>query len=120
MVIASLGVLKAGCAYQPLDPTYPKERLNFMMKDANARLLITTKELRDIVDEYVGEVIDIEDEKKQCTSPVNCQDITPDSLFILLYTSGSTGIPKGCQLTHGNLVAFCHWYQRFYDLKPES
>ena len=65
-----------------------------MMKDANARLLITTKELRDIVDEYVGEVIDIEDEKKQCTSPVNCQDITPDSLFILLYTSGSTGIPR--------------------------
>ena len=120
MVIASLGVLKAGCAYQPLDPTYPKERLNFMMKDANARLLITTKELRDIVDEYVGEVIDIEDEKKQCTSPVNCQDITPDSLFILLYTSGSTGIPKGCQLTHGNLVAFCHWYQQFYELKPES
>ena len=40
MAIASLGVLKAGCAYQPLDPSYPKERLNFMMQDANARLLI--------------------------------------------------------------------------------
>ena len=45
--------------------------------------------------------------------------ITPNSLFILLYTSGSTGVPKGCQLTHGNLVAFCHWYHRYYDLKPE-
>jgi len=43
----------------------------------------------------------------------------PSSLFILLYTSGSTGVPKGCQLMHSNLVCFCHWYQRFYDLKPE-
>ena len=41
------------------------------------------------------------------------------SLFILLYTSGSTGVPKGCQLEHRNLVCFCHWYQRYYDLKPE-
>ena len=44
MAIASLGVLKAGCAYQPLDPSYPKERLNFMMKDANAKLLIADEE----------------------------------------------------------------------------
>ncbi len=41
---------------------------------------------------------------------------SPSSLFILLYTSGSTGIPKGCQLEHGNLVAFCHWYQSYYGL----
>ncbi len=52
MAIASLGVLKAGCAYQPLDPSYPKERLNFMMKDANAKLLIADEELRPLVDEY--------------------------------------------------------------------
>ena len=57
MPIASLGVMKAGCAYQPLDPTYPKERLNFMMQDANAKLLIADKELRQLVDEYQGDVI---------------------------------------------------------------
>ncbi|MBP5500401.1 MAG: amino acid adenylation domain-containing protein, partial [Bacteroidales bacterium] len=152
MAIASLGVLKAGCAYQPLDPSYPKERLNFMMKDANARLLIADAELRPIVDEFDGEVLEIiwdskgmewilrdskgqmisvsqmlqENEtspnipKNPLISPSIPEKISSSNLFIMLYTSGSTGIPKGCQLTHGNLVAFCQWYQKFYDLKPEN
>ena len=121
MAIVSLGVLKAGCAYQPLDPSYPKERLNFMMQDANAKLLIADEALRPIVDEYQGEVLLTKDIPQLPLSEItNTQHPTPNTLFILLYTSGSTGIPKGCQLTHANLVAFCNWYQRFYDLKPES
>ena len=121
MVVASIGVLKAGCAYQPLDPSYPAERLNFMMQDADAKLLIADEELRPIVDEYQGKVLltkDI-DALPTATAPVKA-NITPSSLFIMLYTSGSTGTPKGCQLEHGNLVCFCHWYHRYYDLKPES
>ena len=116
MAIASLGVLKAGCAYQPLDPSYPAERLNFMMKDANAKLLIADEELRPIVDEYQGEVLLTKDIDSLPTGEPVKADITPSSLFIMLYTSGSTGTPKGCQLEHGNLVAFCHWYQNHYGL----
>jgi amino acid adenylation domain-containing protein/thioester reductase-like protein len=128
MVVASLGVLKAGCAYQPLDPSYPKERLNFMMQDAGAKLLIADEELRDIVDEYKGDVLltkDIEqlpaltEESRSQLSIINCQ-LKPEGLFIMLYTSGSTGVPKGCQLEHGNLVCFCHWYQRYYELTADS
>ena len=119
MAIASLGVLKAGCAYQPLDPSYPKERLNFMMQDAAAKLLIADEQLRDIVDEYQGNVLLTSDIDALPALPCPDVNIKPQQLFIMLYTSGSTGIPKGCQLTHGNLVAFCHWYQRYYDLKPE-
>ena len=118
MAIASLGILKAGCAYQPLDPTYPKERLNFMMQDANAKLLIADEELRQLVDEYQGDVV-LTKELGQCIVARKPTPPTPASLFILLYTSGSTGVPKGCQLTHANLVAFCHWYQRFYNLSHE-
>ena len=119
MAIASLGVLKAGCAYQPLDPSYPKERLNFMMKDAGAKLLIADETLRDLVDEYDGEVL-LTSDLSQCAAAAQQPSApSPASLFILLYTSGSTGVPKGCQLTHANLVCFCHWYQRFYGLRPE-
>ena len=118
MVVASLAALKAGCAYQPLDPSYPAERLNFMMKDANASLLIADEDLRPIVNEYEGPVL-LTKELEKC--PISnlqssISNINPSDLFILLYTSGSTGVPKGCQLEHRNLVAFCHWYHRYYDL----
>ena len=119
MAIASLGVLKAGCAYQPLDPTYPKERLNFMMQDAGAKLLIADEELRSIVDEYKGDVLLTKDLLAMPAATEQPAEPNPSSLFILLYTSGSTGVPKGCQLMHSNLVCFCHWYQLYYALKPE-
>ena len=127
MAIASLGVLKAGCAYQPLDPSYPKERLNFMVKDAAARLLIADESLRELVDEYAGEVLLTKDIESlpPLTAEANCQlstvnsQLSPSDRFILLYTSGSTGVPKGCQLTHANLVCYCNWYWKYYDLKPE-
>ena len=41
-------------------------------------------------------------------------------LFILLYTSGSTGVPKGCMLEYGNITAFCHWFKRYYDIDSDS
>ena len=119
MVVASLAALKAGCAYQPLDPSYPAERLNFMMKDANASLLIADPDLRPIVNEYEGPVLltkDLAEVKTPFPSGEGWGEASPSDLFILLYTSGSTGVPKGCQLEHRNLVAFCHWYHRYYDL----
>ena len=57
MPVAALGALKAGCAYQPLDSTYPPERLNFMVKDAAAKMLITTKDLRNLITDFDGEIL---------------------------------------------------------------
>lgn len=122
MFIVTLAVLKAGCAYQPLDPSYPQERLNFMVKDAEATLLVADPDLRGIIDEYSGEVL-LTTEIPAILNDAELQApdvaIAPDSLFILLYTSGSTGVPKGVMLEHRNIVAFCRWDQRYFGLGPE-
>ena len=115
MAVTALGVLKAGCAYQPLDPSYPAERLNFMVEDASAKLLIAEDKLRDLLNGYKGEELLTSAIATLPEGPLP-EGPAPDSLFILLYTSGSTGVPKGCMLEHRNLVNFCAWYQRYYKL----
>ena len=57
MPIASIGVLKSGAAYQPLDPSYPPERLQFMIKDANATLLIADENLLELLPDYSGDIL---------------------------------------------------------------
>ena len=114
-VIASLGALKAGCAYQPLDPTYPPERLNFMIKDSSAKLLITVPELSDLISGFDGDrLTTAETEKLPDKKPSAV--CSPEDTFILLYTSGSTGVPKGVKLSHANLVCFIEWYRKFYEV----
>ncbi|MDO4536799.1 MAG: amino acid adenylation domain-containing protein [Coriobacteriales bacterium] len=121
MPVASLGALKAGCAYQPLDATYPPERLNFMIKDAGAKLLLTTPDLRPLVADYQGDTIELAEHPSlasmpECEGGVPNVAVSPNDLFILLYTSGTTGLPKGVRLTHGNLVCFINWYRSYYNL----
>ena len=117
MTKASLAAMKAGCAYQPLDPSYPPERLNFMIKDANARLLIADKELIPLVGDYKGPVLTTAELENLPDAPCTAKGPKPENLYILLYTSGSTGTPKGCMLEQRNLVNFCAWYQDYYSLK---
>ena len=119
MFILPLAAMKAGCAYQPLDPSYPGERLNFMVKDADAALLIADPELRELIDGYDGESLLTNGLDADCAQELPASPLTPQSLFILLYTSGSTGEPKGVMLEHQNLVAFIKWYHRYYCLRPE-
>ena len=120
MPIAALGVLKAGAAYEPLDPSYPPERLNFMVKNARARLVIADEGLTGLLSDYSGEFLLTRDIPALPAERPSDPGISGSSLFIVLYTSGTTGTPKGVMLEHRNLVNFCTWYRANYDLKPES
>lgn len=122
MAIASMGVMKTGAAYQPLDPTYPKERLAFMIKDASASLLIADESLLELVPEYDGPVLLARDipELPEAGDVSHIAGPSPDDTYILLYTSGTTGTPKGCMLAHRNLTAFCNWYRNFFHMGEDS
>ena len=116
MPVTALGVLKTGAAYQPLDPGYPTERLALMMADAGCSLLIADEDLLEKVPDYTGPVLLLKD----IPSLPGCEPVkehpAPEDLFILLYTSGSTGVPKGVMLEHRSLANFCRWYQDYYQL----
>ena len=120
MVIAALGALKAGAAYEPLDPSYPPERLNFMVKNASAKFVIADEALIGLISEYKGERLYIKDIAALPDEKPADPHHTGHDLFIVLYTSGTTGTPKGVMLEHHNLVNFCAWYRSNYDLGPTS
>lgn len=114
-----LAILKAGCGYEPLDPSYPQERLNFMVQDAGAGLLIAERDLAPLVNEYKGEILyvdELADAAAELTEYTMPAAPKAHDLMIMLYTSGSTGTPKGCQIEHGNMVAFAYGsnYEGFY------
>ena len=120
MGIAPLAVLKAGCAYQPLDPSYPSERLSFMVQDSKAALLIADPGLETLVTGYEGPVLStgeiplLPEGKPSVAAP------KPDDRFILLYTSGTTGVPKGVQLSHRNIATFARSSGRSLGVSAES
>ena len=119
MLTASLGVLKAGAAYLPLDPGYPPERLNLMVEDAEATLLITTPELQNIItDSFKGERMMVSEIDTLPDADKIPQAPDKEDIFIMLYTSGSTGKPKGVLFKHSNTMVTAAWERDFYALGP--
>jgi amino acid adenylation domain-containing protein len=103
MVVAVLGILKAGAAYVPLDPAYPKPRLGFMMRDAGLLLTLTQARLKESLPRESGPVLALEEEwaavarEPETVPPLSAG---PDNLAYVIYTSGSTGHPKGVSVPH--------------------
>jgi amino acid adenylation domain-containing protein/non-ribosomal peptide synthase protein (TIGR01720 family) len=125
MVIGILGIIKAGGAYLPLDPKHPRERLNYMLEDSGAEILLTHEHLLvnfdpekqaifclgrpEALDKYPGTNIDMAS-----------LEVTPQNLIHVIYTSGSTGKPKGVESVHQGLVNRLCWGQLEYKLRSDD
>jgi amino acid adenylation domain-containing protein len=103
LVAAILGILKAGAAYAPLNPDHPPARLVAQLDTAAARLLIAERELAG----YAGELVTLDPGRLAALADVDPERVSePDRLAYVLYTSGSTGVPKGVAVSHRNLVNY--------------
>ncbi|MCD4691529.1 MAG: amino acid adenylation domain-containing protein, partial [Calditrichales bacterium] len=106
-IIAILGILKAGGAYLPLDPEYPLDRLKFMLNDAQSTIILTQSHLKERlpVENISILCLDIDWDKFKDEKKENLHNTAiPENLIYVMYTSGSTGIPKGVSITHKSVV----------------
>jgi amino acid adenylation domain-containing protein len=119
MVVAALAIIKAGGAYLPLQPGLPRERLTYMLQDAQARVVITRSGMSpDLVDGRCR-VVAIDDEAeaiaKQSVGPPPCV-LDDGNLAYVIYTSGSTGQPKGVEVLHVGLSNLVSWHLRAFEV----
>ena len=119
LVAALLGILKAGAAYVPLDPSYPTDRLAFMLADAQLAALISVADIADELPLRGEPLICLDDDAAQlaqCSVLDPAVRCLPDHLAYMIYTSGSTGQPKGAMLAHRGLVNYLSWCTRAYAI----
>ena len=120
-MVALFGIMKAGAAYVPIDPEYPEARINFMLEDTNAKIVICTplskEKLQKITKTEIitlnAEWSEIKDQHSHNLS----NKVTPSNLAYVIYTSGSTGAPKGVMVEHGALVDHCYGVIKSAGLK---
>ncbi len=115
MVIVLLAVLKAGAAYVPVDPEYPKDRIEYMLEDSSASILITTSKYKGAFKTAATELL-IEDIWPLLTDYPDENpkvNVGGNNLAYIIYTSGSTGMPKGVQIEHHSLVNLLFSMQKF-------
>lgn len=110
MIVALLATLKAGAAYVPIDPSYPKERIAYMASDAGVALVLTQSARRSELSGATDAVLAIDDPEPAILAHDNpAAPVSADSLAYVIYTSGSTGKPKGVAMPHGPLASLIRW-----------
>ncbi len=119
MVVGLIAILKAGGVYMPLDPEYPRERLIFMLHDAQTSVLLTRQQYREIFLEYQETIVYLDSQwnrlaTESTTNPFS--GVTSENLAYMIYTSGSTGKPKGAMNTHRGISNRLLWMLETYHL----
>ena len=124
VVVSMFAVMKAGGAYIPIDPTYPKERIDYMLETSESKILLTQKKLADKVDFKNKVFVDLTEDNKIYNNPKNnIKSINkPDDVAYIIFTSGSTGKPKGVMVKHRGLSNFANFCDHYisYLKNPEN
>jgi amino acid adenylation domain-containing protein/non-ribosomal peptide synthase protein (TIGR01720 family) len=119
MAVSVLAVLKAGAAYVPLDPEYPAERLEYMLRDSRATIVLTAGGATEKMPNAKAEILDVAGVEATGEGRVG-SGLHPDNAAYVIYTSGSTGIPKGTVVTHRNLFNHMAWMQQAHPLEARD
>jgi amino acid adenylation domain-containing protein len=117
LVVALLAVLKAGAAYVPLEPSYPRERVTAMLRDARCALVVTQRRHRELFD---GSVLALDDASELAGSPHTRPERlgTSQAPCYAIFTSGSTGTPNAVLLAHAAVVNTLEWVNRTFEVAP--
>ena len=125
MIVAIVGIWKAGGAVLPLDPTYPEERVRFMLSDAGARTVISSSDivaqssgLTELFSDRTLIVYDRHQAKISRASEQSPAGASPNATAYCIYTSGSTGTPKGVAVDHAALCNLLAWHRRQWLAEP--
>ncbi|WP_010099279.1 non-ribosomal peptide synthetase [Ornithinibacillus scapharcae] len=122
MIVSLLGILKTGAAYVPLDPDFPKDRINHMIKDTNMEIVLVHPDTKKVF-EGTGMSINLVDLVQQKPELYQMEKVNPsvqldqESVAYVLYTSGSTGKPKGVEVKHTGVSNRLLWMQRYFQLQ---
>ncbi|OOM76968.1 tyrocidine synthase 3 [Clostridium puniceum] len=114
MIIAIIAVLKAGGTYIPIDPSYPKKRIDFLIKDSQPELVITSKRIKALEKCCISNLINMEDFVSESIPEMELESPSSDSIAYIIYTSGSTGNPKGVMVKHESICNTISWRGEYY------
>ncbi|HKQ72778.1 MAG TPA: amino acid adenylation domain-containing protein [Blastocatellia bacterium] len=123
VIVSVLGVLKAGGAYAPLDPGYPRRRLKYMLEDSGATVVLCRRPYEELFVETGVQIVDViehwEEINKQDGEKIR-DDAQPENLAYVIYTSGSTGLPKGAMNRHAGLLNRLLWMRQTHQICRED
>jgi amino acid adenylation domain-containing protein len=116
MIVGLLGILKAGGAYVPIDPTYPEERITYMLEDTDCEIVLAQEHLKLPKTNSKTINLDADWDKIENEPAENVKsEVKSDNLAYVIYTSGSTGKPKGVMIEHKNTVSMLEWAKNIYN-----